>query len=72
MRAEKLIMMANQIGAFFKSQGEEAAPAAIADHLRKFWDPGMRADIIAHLKAGGSGLDPLVCKGVEQLTHGSK
>ena len=67
MRPEKLAMMANQIGAFFKAQGEAEAPAAIADHLRKFWDPGMRADILAHLANGGAGLDPLVAKAVALL-----
>ncbi len=67
MRAEKLTMMANQIGAFFKAQGEPAAPAAIADHLRKFWDPGMRAEIVAHLKNGGAGLDPIVRDAVALL-----
>jgi formate dehydrogenase subunit delta len=67
MRTEKLAMMANQIGAFFKGQGEAQAPAAIADHLKKFWDPGMRKDIVAHLDAGGAGLDPLVRRGVELL-----
>ena len=67
MRAEKLAMMANQIGAFFKAQSESEAPAAIADHLKKFWDPGMRADIVAHLGRGGDGLDPLVKKAVEIL-----
>ncbi len=67
MRAEKLAMMANQIGAFFRAQGEGEAPAAIADHLEKFWDPGMRAGIVEHWKAGGAGLDPLVCQAVERL-----
>ena len=67
MQAEKLTMMANQIAAFFKAQGEAAAPAAIADHLKKFWDPGMRADIVAHLDNGGAGLDPLVRSAVALL-----
>lgn len=67
MRAEKLTMMANQIAAFFKAQGEAAAPAAIADHLKKFWDPGMRADIVAHLDKGGDNLEPLAAKAVELL-----
>jgi formate dehydrogenase subunit delta len=67
MRVEKLAMMANQICAFFKAQGEAEAPAAIADHLKKFWDPGMREDIVTHLANGGAGLDPLVCKAVELL-----
>jgi formate dehydrogenase subunit delta len=67
MDIAKLTMMANQIGAFFKAQGEAEAPPAIADHLKKFWDPGMRADILAHLDRGGQGLDPLVRKAVELL-----
>jgi formate dehydrogenase subunit delta len=67
MRAEKLTMMANQIAAFFKAQGEAQAPAAIADHLKKFWDPGMRADIVAHLDKGGAGLDPTVRSAIELL-----
>jgi formate dehydrogenase subunit delta len=67
MPPEKLVLMANQIGAFFKAQGEAQAPAAIADHLRKFWEPRMRAAIVAHLSAGGAGLEPLVRKGVELL-----
>ena len=67
MRAEKLAMMANQIAAFFKAQGEAAAPAEIANHLKRYWDPGMRADIVAHLDKGGAGLDPLVRSAVELL-----
>ncbi len=67
MHAEKLTMMANQIGAFFKAQSEAQAPAAIADHLKKFWDPGMRADIVAHLDKGGAGLDPLVRSAIALL-----
>lgn len=67
MRVEKLTMMANQIAAFFKAQGEAAAPAAIADHLKKFWDPGMRADIIAHLDNGGAGLEPITKSAIERL-----
>lgn len=65
--SEKLVYMANQIGKFFASQGAEKAPAAIAEHLRKFWDPRMRAGILAHLDAGGVGLDPLVRQAVERL-----
>lgn len=60
MDAQKLVMMANQIGAFFKAQGEGEAPAAIADHLKKFWDPGMRADILRYVEHGGDGVEPLV------------
>lgn len=68
MSPEKLVYMANQIGKFFTSQGEENAVPLIADHLVKFWDPRMRAAIIAHLAAGGGGLDPAARKAVATLT----
>ena len=60
MSPDRLIYMANQIGKFFRSQPKGTAVPGIADHIRKFWDPRMRAKIMAHLEAGGAGLDPLV------------
>jgi formate dehydrogenase subunit delta len=67
MSPEKLVYMANQIGKFFANQGEEKAVRAIADHISKYWEPRMRAAIIAHLKAGGGGLDPSVARAVGTL-----
>lgn len=66
-KPDKLIYMANQIGKFWSSQGAEKAPAAIAEHIRKFWDPRMRERIASHLADGGAGLDPMVRKAIEQL-----
>jgi formate dehydrogenase subunit delta len=66
-KTDKLIYMANQIGRFFATQGTDRAVAGTANHLRKFWDPGMRQSILAHLDAGGEGLDPLVRKAIEEL-----
>ncbi len=57
MNTEKLVYMANQIAKFFAAQGEEAAVAGVADHIKKFWDPRMRAEILSHLEAGGAGLN---------------
>jgi formate dehydrogenase subunit delta len=59
--------MANQIGKFFASQGPDQAVEGTAVHLKKFWDPRMRAAILAHIEAGGGGLDPMVQKAVEKL-----
>ena len=36
-------------------KGPEQAAAGTADHIKKFWDPRMRAAILAHLEAGGAG-----------------
>jgi formate dehydrogenase subunit delta len=69
MSPDKLVMMANQIGKFFASQPHGDAVAAIADHLRKFWEPRMRAQILDHLAKGGAGLDPPVLKAVESLKN---
>jgi formate dehydrogenase subunit delta len=57
---DRLIYMANQIGTFFNSQGVAKAVPGITEHIRKFWDPRMRKQIMAHLDAGGEGLDPNV------------
>jgi formate dehydrogenase subunit delta len=64
---DRLVYMANQIGHFFRSQGEDKAVAGIADHIRKFWDPRMKAAIFAHLDAGGAGLDPPVRDAIATL-----
>jgi len=68
MSPDKLVYMANQIGKFFAGQGEEKAVPLIADHIVKFWDPRMRNEILAHVAAGGSGLEPSVRTAVERLT----
>jgi len=65
--AERLVMMANQIGRFFAHRGEAKAVPAIAEHLTKFWDPRMRDAILAHLANGGGGLEPFPLKAVQTL-----
>ena len=66
---DKLVYMANQIGKFFISQNEATAAEGISTHLKKFWDPRMRTAIIAHLNAGGAGLDPPVRTAVQNLRN---
>ena len=67
MSPEKLARMANQIGKFFQHRPEAQAVADTADHLRKYWDPRMRRDIVAYLENGGVGLDPIVKKAVADI-----
>ncbi len=69
MSTEKLVMMANQIGRFFVPQRRGDPTVAIADHLRKFWDPRMREAIVAHLERGGEGLDAPVRQAVQRLAE---
>ena len=67
MTEETLVRMANQIADFFKAQPEEDALAGAADHIRRFWDPRMRAKMAEHLAAGGQGLNPLARAAVERV-----
>lgn len=68
MNTERLVTMANQIGAFFASQGDrEEAVNAIADHLRRFWEPRMRLAIIRYVAGGGAGLLDEVADAVRRL-----
>ncbi|MBN8911951.1 MAG: formate dehydrogenase subunit delta [Rhizobiales bacterium] len=64
---DALVRMANDIGKFFRSQGEERAIAGIANHIKLFWEPRMKKQIFAHLDEGGAGLDPLSLKGLQKL-----
>ncbi len=67
MSDAKLVMMANQIGKFFAPQRGADPVVSIAEHLRKFWDPRMRAAIVAHLEEGGTDLDDPVRQAVRRL-----
>jgi formate dehydrogenase subunit delta len=67
MSPERLVYMANQIGRFFATQGEDEAVAGTLDHIRKFWEPRMRKEIVAYVEGGGAGLDPNVRAAILQL-----
>jgi formate dehydrogenase subunit delta len=58
MKIDALLKMANEIAAFFAGEsGPEEAPRLVATHLRRYWEPRMRREIIAHYERGGAGLD---------------
>jgi formate dehydrogenase subunit delta len=68
MKIEYLVKMANEVGAFFASEPDpEAAASAVAAHLRRFWEPRMRAQIVAHQARGGAGLSDLARRAVAKL-----
>ncbi len=67
MSPEKLVYMANQIATFFKSQPGGGAAEKIAGHLRDFWEPRMRRQLLDFIAEGGAGLDPLVIEAAKRL-----
>ncbi|TPN68209.1 formate dehydrogenase subunit delta [Mesorhizobium sp. B1-1-1] len=58
--SEKLVLMANQIAAFFHSRPREEGVAGVAEHINKFWEPRMRRQFFEMLDSGGDGFDELV------------
>jgi formate dehydrogenase subunit delta len=68
MSTERLVQMVNDIGHFFAAEPKRAdAVAGIATHIQRFWDPRMRRQILAHLEAGGAGLEELPREAVATL-----
>jgi formate dehydrogenase subunit delta len=70
MNVERLVEMVNDIANFFHSEPDHAtAVAGVAGHLRRYWEPRMRKQIIAHLEEGGHGLGDLAREGVQELAR---
>jgi len=64
---ERLIAMANQIGDFFSPYPPDRAREGLRNHLRTYWDPRMRNALLAHIDAGGDGLNMHVIEGAQLL-----
>jgi len=70
MNIERLVKMANDIGDFFAAESDRAhAAQEVASHLKKFWDPRMHQQIIAHYRQGGVGLSDHVRDAVGLLAE---
>ena len=67
---DRLVVMANQIADFFSPYPPERRAEGIRNHLRTYWDPRMRQDLIDFIAAGGQGLSPSIIEGVGLLTSG--
>ncbi len=68
MQADKLIIMANQIGSFYEAfPDQEEARQEIANHLNKFWNLNMRKSIAAYVNEHqGAGLHARVIEAIQQ------
>jgi formate dehydrogenase subunit delta len=64
MDIQHLIKMANQIGAYFQAEPDHAAALdGIAGHIKRFWDPRMRREILAWVdQHAAEGLSELVAE----------
>ncbi len=66
MSPDKMVHMANQITAFFRSQPGDTAES-VAAHLSDFWEPRMRRQLLDHIAAGGAGLDAEVIDAARRM-----
>ncbi|MDX1562721.1 MAG: formate dehydrogenase subunit delta, partial [Gammaproteobacteria bacterium] len=64
---ERLVEMANQIGDFFSPYPPARGAEGLRNHLRTYWDPRMRAALLAHIDAGGEELSEIVIAGAKLL-----
>lgn len=64
--------MANQIADNISVGDEEAATAATLDHLTRFWSLEMKRQIVAHMSAGETALNPISEAAVRKLADNKK
>lgn len=70
MDNSNLIKMANNIGAFFKSEPErELAIQGVEQHIRNSWEPRMRKQIIAYVQHGDGELMDIVAEAIRRLAN---
>ena len=68
MDIQHLIKMANQIGAFFHAEPDRAAALdGIAGHIKRFWDPRMRKQIVEWVEQhAAEGLSEAVAEAIRR------
>ena len=60
MNQDRLIHDANQIALYFAAYPHDEAVEGVADHIHKFWDPRMRANLRTMLESREQRLHALV------------
>jgi formate dehydrogenase subunit delta len=61
------LRLANEIAVQFTHRPFEESAEVVAAHIRKFWDPRMRGQLMAHAVAGGDGLHPIAARAAALL-----
>jgi len=70
VNVERLVQMVNDIAAFFAAEPDrQVAIDGIALHVRRYWEPRMRRQILAHAAAGGAGLGELGLAALHRLAE---
>jgi formate dehydrogenase subunit delta len=74
MNTDLMIKMVNEISAFFAGEDDQAQAARdVQQHLMKFWEPRMRAQLLEYFEQRqGAGLSELSTQAVTLLAQESR
>jgi formate dehydrogenase subunit delta len=64
---DRLIYMANQIARNLASEGPERSVDMVEEHIRSFWDPLMRQNIVTLAQQRPEALSPIAAAAVARL-----
>jgi formate dehydrogenase subunit delta len=64
------VRLANEVAVQFPQLSDDEAAVAVAAHLRRYFEPRLRADLLAYLAAGGTDLLPIAHAAVVLLRDG--
>ncbi len=65
---DHLVKMVNQIALNTGARLDAVESARrTGEHLRKFWTPAMRGQLVDYWRQGGEGLEPVVVSALEDL-----
>jgi formate dehydrogenase subunit delta len=69
MNTDLMIKMLNEIGAFFQGEPDkESAARAVKNHIRRYWEPRMRAQLLEYFEQRqGAGLSESALRAVQLL-----
>ncbi len=68
MNVQKLVKMVNEIASFFEAEPDrDVAMEGVAGHIKRFWDPRMRREIVRFVEEqGGEGLKEMALLAVKK------
>lgn len=66
---ERLIYMANQIARNLATEEPGRATEMVAEHIQLFWDPAMRARIVALAAEDAGALSPVAAAAVARIAR---
>lgn len=67
---QQLVKMANQIALNLGGgRNEQQAALKTAEHIRHFWTPAMRAQLLEYWRGGGEGIAPVVASYLGTEVH---